>query len=533
MNSAIARNISIAAVAFGGSLGTAALVVARWIRHFVNEDQALLWAAASAWGDLSPHEPNFWGQSYGTTLEAIPTEILSRLGIGYQTGLPLSIAAFNLLTWLALAAAAWRRGRLLLAVIAVAAIGLLSPDYVVLAVAYNTAAGRLLVAIAVLIVLWRPRVTWWPSCCALSAAGLAVAFDNSTAVLAVALLIYAVVNLWRDRASRPNPAHTWLGVALAVLPAAAFSLFSRWWYHAHPDDLTHPAPTFQPSLTRLRDNLTNPTRHFSVFEFELWQSPWLPLCLVVGVVAWLIVRRQWLAVTCLGASAAVLAFVLAVPRANDYLPTPYYSAGRVVLVAPMALWFAVAIARMPTTRLASDPPGISPDDSRPLASTLRLLPLIVAVGCALTFAVRIARWDSETARLMSASVEFPNYPLTRAGELHQRCASVSRAVAQEGASFAVFELRTPAYACAGLGVGALTVYPPYERRSWVLDEFLSSTPQPFIYVGTAPTCDSPLVTCRELDAQITLVEPPDDMSPLETLELLGITVRPPFDTFDG
>ena len=50
-------------------------VISTWTRHYVSEDQALLWSAARSWGEGHPRQPNFWGQTYGTTIEIIPAEV--------------------------------------------------------------------------------------------------------------------------------------------------------------------------------------------------------------------------------------------------------------------------------------------------------------------------------------------------------------------------------------------------------------------------------------------------------------------------
>jgi hypothetical protein len=98
----------------------ALILLLGWVRFDVSEDQALLWAAADAWGDLQPRQPHFWGQRYGVTLEAIPAELLRLIGVGYPTGLPLGVLAMNLAAWAVLAAAAWRRARPVWAIAALA-----------------------------------------------------------------------------------------------------------------------------------------------------------------------------------------------------------------------------------------------------------------------------------------------------------------------------------------------------------------------------------------------------------------------------
>ena len=123
-------------------------LLVRWLRFDVSEDQALLWAAARSWGRLQPGQPNFWGQRYGVTFEAIPAEILSWLGVGYPSGLPFVILALNLAGWWVLALAAWLRGRPGWALCAVAVPVLLPTEYSVLSIVFNSALGRLMACVS-------------------------------------------------------------------------------------------------------------------------------------------------------------------------------------------------------------------------------------------------------------------------------------------------------------------------------------------------------------------------------------------------
>jgi hypothetical protein len=504
-----------AALAFTCSAIVAYALLFSWIRHYVNEDQALLWAAARSWSRLQPEQPNFWGQSYGTTAEAIPAAFLNALGIGYATGLPLGVALINLGTWLVLGAAAFVRRRFALSTVALGALALMSPGYLVLAVAYNTAVGRLIMAFAMAAALLA-YARWWRLCASLGLAALAVVVDNSTAVVAAPLGVYLVVLCLREPPLRATlrRATSWWLLGAALVPAASFAAFSRWWYRAHPADLTHPAPSFKPSLARLVDNLSNPTRHFGVFGLELWSTIVLPALVVLVLLIYLIVRRQWVALGCLGATTLLLLAVLAVPRANDYLPTPYYPAARVVFVLPMAVWFVAIVAVSPARR-----PG----------GGTALLPLLLALLCVVSTAVRYARWDTQTAQLRADAVAYPNYPLTPTSDMIKLCRDVGRIVSETGVHYTVFQLRTPAYACAGLDPDITTVYPPYERRSWLLRGLLESQDSTFLYIGEPPSCTGTPLICSNVGVNATEIARPAGMTAREALALLKVPIRPPFD----
>ncbi len=55
-------------------------VVASVSGRIATQDNTLLWLIARDWGHLHLHQPNIYGQSYGTTVEGIPVELLRRAG---------------------------------------------------------------------------------------------------------------------------------------------------------------------------------------------------------------------------------------------------------------------------------------------------------------------------------------------------------------------------------------------------------------------------------------------------------------------
>src|SRR5436190_1260336 len=49
-------------------------------RKITTGDETTMWYAAREWGALRPHQLNYYGQKYGSSLEGAPLEILRRVG---------------------------------------------------------------------------------------------------------------------------------------------------------------------------------------------------------------------------------------------------------------------------------------------------------------------------------------------------------------------------------------------------------------------------------------------------------------------
>lgn len=127
-------------------------------RTVTNGDTTLLWYTAREWGAFHPRQPNFYGQSYGSSIEGVPMELLRRLGAPPWSATTLVWGGLAVLGWLLLALAAWRTSHRVLATLAVTAPALLGAYYtfVVTTVAEHQGAHFLVVA-GVAVVIMRPR----------------------------------------------------------------------------------------------------------------------------------------------------------------------------------------------------------------------------------------------------------------------------------------------------------------------------------------------------------------------------------------
>ncbi len=493
-------------------------LLVRWLRFDVSEDQALLWAAARSWGRLQPRQPNFWGQRYGVTFEAIPAEVLSWLGVGYPTGLPFVILAMNLAGWWVLALAAWRRGRPGWALCAVAVPVLLPAEYAVLSIVFNTALGRLMACVCAASILVKPGVRWVLSV-ASAVGGLAVLFDTASAMLVVPALVVGIAACVTDRRSRAQWVAVARTVAIGLVAPLGWFALTRFWYRAHPENALHPSPSLHPQLDVLIDNLSNPSRHFTTYSLEILRSPVVALVAIGCVLAVAFTRGD--ARTRIASALFLLLLIAALTsqRSRDGLPTPYYPAARVLMPLPTALWFVAFITferRRPARPVGDAPRAVG-----------RQVTIALCVLLAVTFAVRVVTWSDRVDDLRTRAEEYPNYPLTTASALVGLCDRVENAAHTNGTEYALFDLRTPAYACAGLIDDVTTFYPPYDRRSWVLREVDAATPESMLIVGGTPVpCESvDYMRCEALDAEISIAHL-DGHTPLEAARRLGVIVRP-------
>src|SRR4051812_19796150 len=98
-----ANGALLAVTALAGLAAYELAAAARIGSHLVNEDTSLLWVAAQDWVHRRVGQPNFYGQSYGSTLEGIPIAFLHALRVSYWTATSAVLAAIEWLGWAVLA----------------------------------------------------------------------------------------------------------------------------------------------------------------------------------------------------------------------------------------------------------------------------------------------------------------------------------------------------------------------------------------------------------------------------------------------
>jgi hypothetical protein len=477
-------------------------------RTVTNADVTLMWFTARELGAGHLRGPNVYGQTYGSNIEALPMEALRRLGVPLGSATLLVWALLALGGWFLLALAAWRRGRVGLAVAAVAAPAVLSAYYtfVVSTVATYQGAHFLVVAGAAVLIArpHRGEPAGW------ALLGLGVALDPSGALVAVPVGAWALLAQPRSRARV---------VALGAVVPLAYEGWKWWFYRAHPDYDVFGQASVRPSLATLGDNLGRLERFFGLFSPEvahLWPTA-LVLAGVLVVLVALSGRITYL-LPALGLPLLLL-WGMATPKSVwDF--GRFLSPARIFATLPYGLWFlgflvaeSGALARL---RLPRALPG---------AAVAGLVVLaLVSVG------LRQGDYEHRVVRLRDAATTSVYGFSTRVKTLERECGRFRAAAKRVDASVVVFVTnKTLAYGCGARDYGQLdTLLPGVERRTWRLYEERGRTRAAALLQGVGPHyCDyaAPRVTsCRALGADAVALSFPRQ-SLLSLLAVLNVAVR--------
>lgn len=510
----------------------ACLVVLAWVEQWrlldqlltrhVNADNTILWLFARDWSRLRLYEPTFYGQSYGVTLEGIPTAILHALGAPYPLALPLALFMLAWGAWLCLAIGAYRRGMPLAALAALAAPSLLQTRHWVVVGVIGTGVGRLLAAACAglaLRALDTPRRVF----ATVTLGGLAVAFDTASALLAAPALLWAGLRWLHKR-------RTWLPAALGLIAPLAWIALNAWFTHVRPDHDFHKIWSYEPELRPLLQNLRAPDQLLGPHAPELAHrgaSIPIALCalllLALGAGAW----REAAAVSCV---TAQLVYLAALEKSLDDQGTLWFPAARMTLTVPMATWFVAALTLRACWR------RLGPRRHRwPAAGVLAAAAL--ALLTASSVSVRALQWDERLRGIEQAGMATGFLPLARPWNVAAQCEQAQREAAAFGTSIVAFPGEHVAnYACPALYPELVTVYPKYERRYWVLDELSQTSQRRMILWGRNEQLCQQRIAHRLFDechavadhraVALDWHDRARDKDPLQILHALGVFVRP-------
>jgi len=442
-------------VAVGGLAMYELFRAARITAGLGNEDTSIIWFAAREWMKGRIHQPNYYGQSYGSTLEAIPIGLVHAMHVSYGTATAAVLAAIEIAGWAVLAWASWRRGHRLVALLAMAAPVIAGAYHLVYVTIELQAPGpRLLVIVATaLLIAFPSRLLALAS--AVLLLGIGLQFDPASALLALPVVAWYALSHPRSRAQ------LYAIAAGAVLPVALFA-YTQLFYRRHPDYAFHIAPTPRPGAETLGGSVRHLGEFFQLYAPELWRSWLVPLVALVVLVALLIATRKAVCVVPAAIVAAVVVYAMSTTRARpEWALGPLLPRGRILLALPAMMWFLcfVAAEAGAFVRLRQ-------------ATSSGALVAVIVVACIASAGVRAADFDGREGFWKTKAVTLSQhflYGFQPNAQVMDRCRAALDVARREGIGLIVYDDQHAAYTCAAEApTQVTTLVPRLERRTWQL-----------------------------------------------------------------
>jgi len=427
--------------------------------HWVDDDQAVLWHAASDLAQGIFREPRFYGQNYSTWLESLVATPAIYLGVPHAVALPLASASLALLPFVLLVLVCLRRGAIELALGCLLVALCLPFQYAIIScMPRGFVPGIAIAAVALGIASLRSTATREFAIGALSA--LAVSANPNAAPLSVAVLVYVLARAWSE-SHLPRLLYPALGASLAL----AFHFWIQSFYRRNPDYAAHPPIKIHISFSAFEESLeglANYTRYFSpVADFPVV----LPVFLVLGLL--LLMFRFSSRAHAFSYLAGLLTLVsaLALEKVQDGSSSIYQPWARMFLGAPI-LWAW----------------GLSTVQVRFPKRTPHLLCVLV-VGI---ISLRLLRGPEAISEIVLA----PEHQVqaSRVERIKRECDRIRLLSKENDAEIVIFGVHAVTkilnYACPALWhlAGPETLFPPFERRTWkIRDEWLTARSRLLLY----------------------------------------------------
>lgn len=451
---------AVAAIAAVGALAAYELFrAARITAGLGNEDTSIIWFAAREWMKGRIHQPNYYGQSYGSTLEAIPIGLVHAMHVSYGTATAAVLAAIEIAGWAVLAWASWRRGHRLVALLAVAAPVIVGAYHLVyVSIELQAPGPRLLVIVAAaLLIAFPSRLLALGS--AVLLLGIGLQFDPASALLALPVVS------WYALAHPRSRAQLYAIAAGAIVPVALFA-YSQFFYRRHPDYAFHIAPTPRPGAETLGGSVRHLGEFFQLYAPELWRSWLVPLVALVALVGLLLATRKAVCVVPAAIAAALVVYAMSTTRARpEWALGPLLPRGRILLALPALMWFLCFVAA---------DAGVF--DRLRQAVTSRAIVALIVAACVASAGLRAVDFDGREGFWQTKAVTLSRhflYGFQPNAQVMDRCRADLAIAHREGIGLIVYDDQHAAYTCAAEAPSQVTtLVPRLERRTWLLyDEY--------------------------------------------------------------
>jgi hypothetical protein len=460
-------------------------------RSHTDQDQTILWYAGRELLSGKVYEPNFFGQRYNTTFEAIPGALLHAAGLSWGTALPLATTLLVTLAWVLLAAAAYRRGQPLAALLALAAPLLMRVQYVLLfdaprGVIAGDCAAALAMAIGLAARRYQIRL-----CSLVAIGGLAVLWDYAAALAVIPVLVYVVCRDWPQYRRRGG--QTALLAAAAMLPPLTWFLFTITWWDAHHSYVTYPEAASSLHWSVWVHNVDHLSAYLSYFAPALAPVAGVAVVLLgsgIVLVMVLAVQRRSLALLLANGSLLVL-ILLSLTSTSAVEPGLYLAGSRILLPLPFAVWF-LSFAVLDTAK-RTRPYGSPRPTQRVIA--IVVLATISLIVTQINFSTVATRSITPT---VGVSVATPTL-------LSALCAGLMSVYRSTDAQLLATNNVNEAYGCAAED-GINTLIPYFDRRGWLIQASLREPIQRILVA--VPNCsyvDPAAGQCTPEPANVVLV----------------------------
>jgi hypothetical protein len=419
---------------------------------YTDMDQLIMWYGASEFQSGDFHMFRYFGQNYGTMLEALVGSLFA--GVPYHIALPTATLLLFLTPYFMMGKSSLARWKWFLPV---GFLLMFPPEYFMIAfMPRDFVTGIAVTSMSLFFINQKSRFSFFMI-------GLICiigwSFQQNAALLGATISTYAAFHEQRIRWSNV----LWMAAGYAV--GGGLHLLLEYYYVLHPELIVHGAWEFHFALKQVWDGWKNLDRHFQWITPALLYQGWFYIFIFLGLLIWSYLKKQWNVF----AATLVLGFItfasLGVLKIHDARDNVFFSHERMYLALPVAIFFLLSRIKTVSFSLAFTAIG-----------------LVLSVFSMFRFS-GIKEKHLENKQLQVVQVKTIE-------EFYDDCERI-HALAQEyavklfllGPHYQHFRV-TSTHGCQSQYSDIKVLFPEYERKTWDTRAVIKAGPTRFLWHNT-------------------------------------------------
>lgn len=436
-------------------MGYVSLVLAKFSWKFTDMDQVIQWYGRSEFEHGNLHMFRFFGQEYGTMLEAFVSLLFPFLAP--EIALPITTALMLLTAFVLPITLTLVKRQFLL--ILIGFLCLFPPEYFMLSfMPRDFVSGIFITALA--FPLLKREKPWSYILIGLICL-MGWSFNNNAALLGASISVFAAF---------PNNKISWKAVAYMAIGygvGLAIHVGLGHYYTLRPELIVHKAWDFHYAWKQLMDGWSNLDRHFAWITPALQYKGWFYIPIFFAVAVYAGIKRQYAVFVSVIILFLLTFFAFGVLKIHDGRDSVFFSHERMFLALPISLFFLI-------TRLKWARVGIS---------------ALIGVGAVLAL-ISIWRLDDVIDKRINpnkdhvVTISTVNQFYSDCETLHQLCVDNEVEVVVIGPMAEAFG-HIHSSGCNSLFKDVTILDPGYERKTWDMRKVDAMRVSKFIWHSTS------------------------------------------------
>ena len=429
-------------------------IVLLYSSKYIDHDQALMWNGASAASHFQIPEPCFWGQSYGSMLEALLAVPLLWIGVPFQYALPiipilLSFAPFGYISY-----RSWSKGNIVCSIVALSIYTMMGLNWDILTSVPRSLISGMPIAVFGAVILNENGKSKRKVFIGAFLLAYGSVLTNSAALISSIGFLYWLLSVKQYKRIREIPCL----VAGCILGGVLYFVKTGF-YQINSDYALHPTYQLQFSWEVLRENIDQ--CNVLMRDFNAFGSSIFMIIVLSSVIIALAVEKHWKTLILVFTQMLLTLIFMSMPKTRDYtMSSVLFSQTRMFLYLPFS---ALLIVYYDSVSYAASLKATNMQKIGIMAA----IAVVIVSGCLFKITALNKNLLDPESKLLNSSV----IGCAKTGDVIHKAETIKEIAKKEHVDVIIFmentDSRIMGYTFDALYYGEYLVYNSiYDRRTW-------------------------------------------------------------------